>query len=275
MGKIKTVAIKAPGFGDSREDMMHDIAVMTGATLVSEKTGKVLSKMTIDDLGDAEYINAGISSTLIIGKKDFASAILDRVKSIENQIAACMSDYTKEVLVMRKAKLAGGVGIIRVGAVTETAMKEKKDRVDDALCATRAARETGVLPGGGIALLSAVGALTLLHDGQDNSDVGIGVKIMIDACYAPLTTILENANKSPDVIINSIITSGDTNTGYDARTGEFCNVIECGIIDPHKVTCTSLKAAASISGLLLTTNCMVNDEKESLKEFMEAQRAQG
>ncbi|TPQ47966.1 chaperonin GroEL [Burkholderia ubonensis] len=255
-GILKVAAVKAPGFGDRRKAMLEDIAILTGATVISEETGKQLDKATLDDLGSAKRVEVRKDDTIIIDGAGDAARIDGRVKSIRVQIDEATSDYDREKLQERVAKLAGGVAVIKVGAVTEVEMKEKKDRVDDALHATRAAVEEGIVPGGGVALLRARAALTDLKGANGDQDAGI--RIVLRALEAPLRVIASNAGDEPSVVIAKVL-EGSGNFGYNAATGEYGDLVEAGVVDPTKVTRTALQNAASIAGLVLTTDATVAD----------------
>jgi chaperonin GroEL len=257
-GALKVAAVKAPGFGDRRKAMLEDIAILTGGTVISEERGFKLENATVDLLGTAEKVTIDKDNTTLIngaGKKD---AIKGRVSEIKSQIEKTTSDYDKEKLQERLAKLAGGVAILYVGAATEVEMKEKKDRVDDALHATRAAVAEGVVAGGGVALLRAGEDLDKVK--TINEDEKTGVDIIRRAIEAPLRTIVENCGLEGSVIVNKVKESkGDE--GYNARTDKFENLVKAGVLDPAKVTRLALQNAASISGLLLTTACVIADEE--------------
>ncbi|HEP6274048.1 TPA: chaperonin GroEL [Burkholderia vietnamiensis] len=255
-GILKVAAVKAPGFGDRRKAMLEDIAILTGATVISEETGKQLDKATLDDLGSAKRVEVRKDDTIIIDGAGDAARIDARVKSIRVQIDEATSDYDREKLQERVAKLAGGVAVIKVGAITEVEMKEKKDRVDDALHATRAAVEEGIVPGGGVALLRARAALTDLKGANGDQDAGI--RIVLRALEAPLRVIASNAGDEPSVVIAKVL-EGSGNFGYNAATGEYGDLVEAGVVDPTKVTRTALQNAASIAGLVLTTDATVAD----------------
>ncbi|MGG5540039.1 chaperonin GroEL [Burkholderia vietnamiensis] len=255
-GILKVAAVKAPGFGDRRKAMLEDVAILTGATVISEETGKQLDKATLDDLGSAKRVEVRKDDTIIIDGAGDAARIDARVKSIRVQIDEATSDYDREKLQERVAKLAGGVAVIKVGAVTEVEMKEKKDRVDDALHATRAAVEEGIVPGGGVALLRARAALTDLKGANGDQDAGI--RIVLRALEAPLRVIASNAGDEPSVVIAKVL-EGSGNFGYNAATGEYGDLVEAGVVDPTKVTRTALQNAASIAGLVLTTDATVAD----------------
>ncbi|HEZ3425886.1 TPA: chaperonin GroEL [Neisseria meningitidis] len=258
-GILKTVAVKAPGFGDRRKAMLQDIAILTGGTVISEEVGLSLEKATLDDLGQAKRIEIGKENTTIIDGFGDAAQIEARVAEIRQQIETATSDYDKEKLQERVAKLAGGVAVIKVGAATEVEMKEKKDRVEDALHATRAAVEEGVVAGGGVALLRARAALENLHTG--NADQDAGVQIVLCAVESPLRQIVANAGGEPSVVVNKVL-EGKGNYGYNAGSGEYGDMIEMGVLDPAKVTRSALQHAASIAGLMLTTDCMIAEIPE-------------
>ncbi|MBR8301961.1 chaperonin GroEL [Burkholderia dolosa] len=255
-GILKVAAVKAPGFGDRRKAMLEDIAILTGATVISEETGKQLDKATLDDLGRAKRVEVRKDDTIIIDGAGDAARIEARVKAIRVQIDEATSDYDREKLQERVAKLAGGVAVIKVGAATEVEMKEKKDRVDDALHATRAAVEEGIVPGGGVALLRARAALSDIKGA--NADQDAGIRIVLRALEAPLRVIVSNAGEEPSVVISKVL-EGNGNYGYNAATGEYGDLVEAGVVDPTKVTRTALQNAASIAGLILTTDATVAD----------------
>jgi chaperonin GroEL len=253
-GIVKVCAVKAPGFGDRRKAMLEDMAILTGGTVISEEVGLSLEKATIKDLGRAKKVQVSKeNSTLIDGAGDTA-AIEARIKQIKAQIEETTSDYDREKLQERVAKLAGGVAVIKVGASTEIEMKEKKARVEDALHATRAAVEEGVVPGGGVALLRAKAAITGLKGA--NEDQNHGIAIALRAMEAPLREIVSNCGEEPSVILNTVV-EGTGNYGYNAATGVFGDMIEMGILDPTKVTRSALQNAASVAGLMITTEAMV------------------
>ena len=263
-GIVKTCAVKAPGFGDRRKAMLQDIAILTGGTVISEEVGLSLEKASLDDLGRAKKVVVSKEETTIIdgaGKKEDIEA---RIKQIKVQIEEATSDYDKEKLQERVAKLAGGVAVIKVGAATEVEMKEKKARVEDALHATRAAVEEGVLPGGGVALIRALQAIKDLKGA--NPDQDMGVQIARKAMEEPLRQIVANAGEEPSVVVAKVM-DGEGSYGYNAATGEYGDMIEMGILDPTKVTRTALQNAASVAGLMITTEAMVaelpKEEKES------------
>ena len=255
-GTIKVCAVKAPGFGDRRKAMLEDIAILTKGRVISEEVGLTLEKVSMDDLGQAKRVEIGKEETTVIdgkgGKKDIAS----RVESIRKQIEDTTSDYDREKLQERVAKLSGGVAVVKVGAATEVEMKEKKARVEDALHATRAAVEEGIVPGGGVALIrcqSAVGKVK-----GDNDDQDAGVKIVLRALESPLANIVQNTGEASAVVVNEV-RGGSGNHGYNAANGKYGDLLRLGIIDPTKVTRSALQNAASIAGLLLTTDCSIVD----------------
>ena len=264
-GILKTCAVKAPGFGDRRKAMLEDIAILTGGTVIAEEVGLSLEKATLKDLGQAKRIEAGKEETTLIDGKGEPKNIEGRVKQIRAQIEESTSDYDREKLQERVAKLAGGVALIKVGAATEMEMKEKKARVEDALHATRAAVEEGIVVGGGVALIRArtgfVGKLK-----GDNHDQDAGIKIVMRALEEPLRQIVRNGGDEPSVILNKIA-EGKGNFGYNAASGEFGDLVEMGVLDPTKVTRMALQHAASVAGLILTTDCMVAElPKDESKE---------
>ncbi|WP_186044597.1 chaperonin GroEL [Burkholderia gladioli] len=261
-GILKVAAVKAPGFGDRRKAMLEDIAVLTGATVIAEETGKQLEKATLEDLGRAKRVEIRKEDTIIIDGAGEAKRIEARVKQIRAQIEDTTSDYDREKLQERVAKLAGGVAVIKVGAATEVEMKEKKDRVDDALHATRAAVEEGIVPGGGVALLRARAGLSSLKGANAEQDAGI--QIVLRALEAPLRVIASNAGDEPSVVIAKVL-EGKGNFGYDAASGEYGDLVETGVVDPTKVTRTALQNAASIAGLILTTDATVAEAPKDEK----------
>jgi chaperonin GroEL len=255
-GIVKVVAVKAPGFGDRRKAMLEDMATLTGGTVISEEVGLSLEKATIKDLGRAKKIQVTKENTTIIDGAGEADGIQARIKQIKAQIEETSSDYDREKLQERVAKLAGGVAVIKVGASTEIEMKEKKARVEDALHATRAAVEEGVVPGGGVALVRALQAIGELKGA--NEDQNHGIAIALRAMEAPLREIVTNAGEEPSVVLNKV-KDGKDNFGYNAQTGEYGDMIAFGILDPTKVTRSALQNAASIAGLMITTEAMVAD----------------
>lgn len=258
-GALKVAAVKAPGFGDRRKAMLEDIATLTGGTVISEERGYKLENVTVDYLGTAEKVNIDKDNTIIVNGAGEKSAIEGRINEIKSQIEKTTSDYDREKLQERLAKLSGGVAILYIGAATEVEMKEKKDRVDDALHATRAAVQEGVVVGGGVALIRAAGALEKLKGANEDEDTGIN--IIKQAVESPLRTIVANSGGEGSVVINKIRDSkGDY--GYNARTDIFEDLFKAGVIDPTKVTRLALENAASIAALLLTTECVVADIKE-------------
>ena len=255
-GIVKVCAVKAPGFGDRRKAMLEDMAVLTGGTVISEEVGLSLEKATINDLGRAKKVQVSKENTTIIDGAGETGGIESRIKQIKAQIEETSSDYDREKLQERVAKLAGGVAVIKVGASTEIEMKEKKARVEDALHATRAAVEEGVVPGGGVALIRALSALGELKG--DNEDQNHGIVIARRSMEAPLREIVTNAGEEPSVVLNNVV-SGKGNYGYNAQTGEYGDMVAMGILDPTKVTRTALQNAASIAGLMITTEAMVGE----------------
>ncbi|HEY7841946.1 MAG TPA: chaperonin GroEL, partial [Gammaproteobacteria bacterium] len=253
-GIVKVCAVKAPGFGDRRKAMLEDIAVLTGGTVISDEVGVSLEKASADDLGQAKKVQVTKENTTIIDGAGKKADIEGRVKQVRKQIEETTSDYDKEKLQERVAKLAGGVAVIKVGAATEVEMKEKKARVEDALHSTRAAVEEGVVPGGGVALVRCIPAVQKVKG--KNADQKVGIDILERALEEPLRQIVANCGEEPSVILNKVI-EGETNFGYNAASGEFGDMIKLGIIDPTKVTRYALQNAASIAGLLLTTEVMV------------------
>jgi chaperonin GroEL len=259
-GILKTVAVKAPGFGDRRKAMLEDIAILTGGTVIAEEVGLTLEKATLAEMGQAKRVEVGKDNTTLIDGSGKADAIKARVGMINKQIEESSSDYDKEKLQERKAKLAGGVAVIKVGAATEVEMKEKKARVEDALHATRAAVEEGIVPGGGVALLRAKAAVAKLKG--DNHDQDAGITIVLRAMEAPLRAIVHNAGDEPSVVVNAVMAGKGVNFGYNAASSLYGDMMEMGVIDPTKVTRTALQNAASIAGLMLTTACMVAELPE-------------
>ncbi|MCA4780389.1 chaperonin GroEL [Acinetobacter towneri] len=258
-GIIKVCAVKAPGFGDRRKAMLQDIAILTGGTVISEEIGMSLEQTSLEHLGSAHKVTVSKENTVIVDGAGNAAQISDRVQQIRAQIEESTSEYDKEKLQERVAKLAGGVAVIKIGAATEVEMKEKKDRVDDALHATRAAVEEGVVAGGGVALVRAAKALEGVTGANDDQNVGIN--ILRRAIEAPLRQIVSNAGDEPSVVINAV-KNGEGNFGYNAATGEYGDMLEMGILDPAKVTRSALEHAASVAALMLTTECMITDIPE-------------
>jgi chaperonin GroEL len=266
-GMLNVLAVKAPGFGDRRKAMLGDIATLTGASVISEETGRKLETATVADLGRAEKVVSDKDNTTVIGGKGEDGAIRGRIDQIRTEIDKTTSDYDREKLQERLAKLSGGVAIIRVGAATETELKEKKHRVEDALSATRAAVEEGIVPGGGVALVNAISAL----DGMklDDEDAQIGVNIVRKALEVPMRKIVENAGKEGSVIIENVRTAqknaNDSKIGYNVLTDEYMNMLKGGVLDPAKVTRGALENAASIAAMILTTEALITDVPEPEK----------
>ncbi|OOF16251.1 MULTISPECIES: chaperonin GroEL [Salinivibrio] len=255
-GIVKVAAVKAPGFGDRRKAMLQDIATLTAGTVISEEIGMELEKVTLEDLGQAKRVTVTKDNTTIIDGVGEEASIEARVAQIRQQIEEASSDYDKEKLQERVAKLAGGVAVIKVGAATEVEMKEKKDRVEDALHATRAAVEEGVVAGGGVALIRAASKVGELKG--DNEEQNVGIRVALRAMEAPIRQIATNAGDEDSVVANNV-KAGDGNYGYNAATGEYGDMIEMGILDPTKVTRSALQFAASVAGLMITTEAMVTD----------------
>ena len=264
-GGLKIAAVKAPGFGDRRKAMLEDIAILTGGTVISEERGFSLENATLDLLGTAETVTIDKDNTTIVNGNGDASNIKARVNQIKAQIETTTSDYDKEKLQERLAKLAGGVAVLYVGAASEVEMKEKKDRVDDALHATRAAVEEGIVAGGGVALVRAKKTLEKLT--TNNLDEVTGIQIVARAIEAPLRTIVENAGGEGSVVINKVL-EGKKDFGYDAKNDEYVDMLKAGIIDPKKVTRVALENAASVAGMILTTECALVDIKEDTPAAM-------
>ena len=256
-GIVKVAAVKAPGFGDRRKAMLQDIAILTAGTVISEEIGMELEKATLEDLGQAKRVVINKDNTTIIDGVGDEAQIKGRVAQIRKQIEESTSDYDKEKLQERVAKLAGGVAVIKVGAATEVEMKEKKDRVDDALHATRAAVEEGIVAGGGVALVRAATKVAATLKG-DNEEQDVGIKLALRAMEAPLRQIVTNAGEEASVVA-SAVKNGEGNFGYNAGTEQYGDMIEMGILDPTKVTRSALQFAASVAGLMITTECMVTD----------------
>jgi len=258
-GSLRIAAVKAPGFGDRRKAMLEDIAILTGGTVIAEERGFTLENATIDMLGTAEKVSIDKDNTTIVNGAGNADDITARVNQIKAQIETTTSDYDKEKLQERLAKLAGGVAVLYVGAASEVEMKEKKDRVDDALHATRAAVEEGIVAGGGVALVRAKSVLSSIK--ATNPDEATGIQIVERAVEAPLRTIVENAGGEGSVVVSKVI-EGKKDFGYDAKTETYVNMLEAGIIDPKKVTRVALENAASVAGMILTTECALVEIKE-------------
>lgn len=263
-GQLKICAVKAPGFGDRRKAMLQDIATLTGGLVISEETGLKLEQATIEMLGTADKVTVSKDNTTIVNGHGDKQMIVERVSQIKNEIANSTSDYDKEKLQERLAKLAGGVAVLYVGAPSEVEMKEKKDRVDDALCATRAAIEEGIIPGGGVAYIRAQKALDTLTGA--NTDEQTGIRIVRRAIEEPLRQIVENAGLEGSVVVNEV-RNGEGDYGYNAREDKYENMKASGIIDPAKVTRVALENAASIAGMFLTTECVICDAKEDKPEL--------
>lgn len=259
-GGLKVCAVKAPGFGDRRKEMLKDIAIVTGATVISDDMGMTFDNISMDVLGTAKKVVVGKDSTLLAHGGGDKKAIAARADEIRNAMATTTSDYDREKLAERLAKLVGGVAVIKVGGMTEVEVKEKKDRVDDALAATRAAVEGGIVAGGGVALVRAIAAL----DGVtgDNTDQNVGIDIVRRALSAPCAQIAENAGVSGEIVVGKVSEAQDYNTGYNAQTGEYVDMMKAGIIDPAKVVKTALAAAASTAGVLLTTGAVMSEIPE-------------
>ena len=253
------VAVKAPGFGDRRKAMLEDIAILTGGTVISEEKGYKLENTELSDLGQAEKVTVDKDNTTLVNGKGKKKDINARISQIKGQIETTTSDYDKEKLQERLAKLAGGVAVLYVGAATEVEMKEKKDRVDDALHATRAAVEEGIVPGGGVALVRAINSLGKVKG--DNEDEDMGVQIVVKALESPIRTIAENAGVDGSVILQAVLKAKGAN-GYNARTGKYEDLKKSGVIDPTKVTRVAISNASSIASMVLTTECVINDIKE-------------
>ena len=258
-GGLKIAAVKAPGFGDRRKAMLEDIAILTGGTVISEERGFNIENTTIDMLGSAERVTIDKDNTTIVNGAGDKKAIEDRVNQIKTQIETTTSDYDKEKLQERLAKLAGGVAVLYVGAASEVEMKEKKDRVDDALHATRAAVEEGIVAGGGVALIRARNVLDKIK--ATNDDELTGIQIISRALEAPVRTIVANAGGEGSVVVAKII-EGKDGFGYDAKSEQYVDLFDAGIIDPKKVTRVALENAASVAGMILTTECALVDIKE-------------
>ena len=258
-GSLKIAAVKAPGFGDRRKAMLEDIAILTNGTVISEERGFSLENATVDMLGTTERVTIDKDNTTIVNGSGSAKNIKTRVNQIKSQIEATTSDYDKEKLQERLAKLAGGVAVLYVGAASEVEMKEKKDRVDDALHATRAAVEEGIVAGGGVALVRAKSVLKKVE--TENDDEATGLQIVTRAVESPIRTIVENAGGEGSVVVAKIL-EGKGDFGYDAKSDKYVEMMKAGIIDPKKVTRVALENAASVSGMILTTECALTDIKE-------------
>jgi chaperonin GroEL len=271
-GTLSCAAVKAPGFGDRRKAMLEDIAKLTGGTVISEETGRKLETATLQDLGRAEKVVSDKENTTIVGGKGKKSDIEGRIKEIRTEIDRSTSDYDKEKLQERLAKLSGGVAIIRVGAATETEMKEKKHRVEDALSAARAAVEEGIVPGGEISLINASFKLDKLakeYADDDNEEIRVGINIVKKALEAPIRKLASNAGQDGSVIIDTVrrtaVEKKNRNIGYNVLTGKYVDMIEAGVIDPVKVVRGALENAASIAAMILTTDVLITDMPEENK----------
>ena len=262
--QLKICAVKAPGFGDRRKAMLEDIAVLTGGVVISEEKGLKLEQATVDMLGTAEKITVTKENTTIVNGAGDKANIQERIAQIKNEIASTTSSYDKEKLQERLAKLSGGVCVLEVGAASETEQKEKKDRCDDALCATRAAVEEGIVTGGGVAYIRAQEALEGMTG--DNADETTGIAIIRRAIEEPLRQICSNAGVEGAVIVNKV-REGKGNFGYNAKNETFCDLREAGVVDPAKVTRVALENAASVAGMFLTTECVICDKKEEKPEM--------
>jgi chaperonin GroEL len=264
-GIVKVAAVKAPGFGDRRKAMLQDIATLTGGTVISEEIGLELEKVTLEDLGTAKRVVVNKDNTIIVDGAGEETAIKGRISQIRSQIEESTSDYDKEKLQERLAKLAGGVAVIKVGAATEVEMKEKKARVEDALHATRAAVEEGVVPGGGVALVRAATIVGTLKG--DNEDQTHGIKLLLRAMEAPMRQIAANAGAEASVVTNAV-KNGEGNFGFNAANDTYGDMIEMGILDPTKVVRSALQFAASIASLMITTECMITDAPQDAAPAM-------
>lgn len=263
-GVLNITAVKAPGFGDRKKAMLNDIAILTGATLITDELGLTLEKTTLNELGACSKVVIDKDNTVVVGGKGEQNAVDDRIAEIKVQVANTTSDYDKEKLEERLAKLSGGVAVIKVGAATETEMKEKKDRVDDALSATKAAVDEGIVIGGGAALIKAGAKVNLTLEG----DQQIGAEIILRAITAPMKQIASNAGYDAGVVVNEVMNSKNENLGFNAATGEYVDMLEAGIIDPLKVSRVALLNATSVSSLLLTTEATISDIKEEAAPAM-------
>jgi chaperonin GroEL len=268
-GMLNVLAVKAPGFGDRRKAMLQDIAILTGGTVISEETGRKLETITIQDLGRAEKVTADKENTTIVSGKGTKSAIEGRIKEIRAEIEKSTSDYDKEKLNERLAKLSGGVAIVRVGAATETEMKEKKHRVEDALSAARAAVEEGIVPGGEISLINSASKLDKMLKNEEEEETRVGISIVRKALEAPIRKLAANAGQDGSVIIDSVRRKAaeekNKNIGYNVLTAEYTDMIKAGIIDPVKVVRGALENAASIAAMMLTTDVLITDIPEKEK----------
>jgi chaperonin GroEL len=270
-GLLSTTCVKAPAFGDRKKQILEDIAILTGGTFVTPETGYKLSEITLDDLGTCEKVTVGKDSTTIVNGSGSVEAIQKRIQQIKTEIENGPSDYDREKLQERLAKLSGGVAVLYIGAGSEVELKEKKDRVDDALQATRAAIEEGIVAGGGVALLKSISAVNSLYDSMDDIEEKDGVDVILFALKSPINQILKNAGLESEEIIEALFThwsvEGGENLGYDAKTNEFVDMFSAGIIDPKKVTREAIQNATSVVGMILTTECMVVDKPEEKQKF--------
>ena len=261
-GTFTCVAVKAPGFGDRRKEMLRDIAILTGGEVITSELGLELSETTLDQLGQARQVKISKENTIIVDGAGDKEEIKSRVAQIKAQLEVSTSEFDKEKLQERLAKLAGGVAVIRVGAATETEMKEKKLRIEDALSATKAAVEEGTVAGGGVALLNAVPAVKALLDATEDPDEKTGIKIVLKGLEAPARQIAANAGLEGSVIVNSIMTNDKAGFGYNFATGEFVDMFDAGILDPTKVTRSALENASSVAAMVLTTESLVADKPD-------------
>ena len=258
------VGVKAPGFGDRRKEMLRDIAILTGGEVITEELGLDLKETTIDMLGRAAQVKVGKETTVIVGGAGEKSLINDRIGQIKNQIEITTSDFDREKLQERLAKLSGGVAVVKVGAATEIEMKEKKLRIEDALSATKAAVEEGIVAGGGVALVNAIGSVKELYNKCDG-DEKTGVSIVLKSLEAPIRQIAANAGLEGSVIVDKIVSAQKANYGFDAYKEVYTDMIEAGIVDPTKVTRSALQNAASVASMVLTTETLVADKKEDIQ----------
>jgi chaperonin GroEL len=261
-GTLDSMAIKAPGFGDRRKAMLQDIATLTGGTVISEEVGLTLDNVTLEDMGSAGTIKVKKDDTIIVDGQGNEDEIKQRIAQIKGQIEQTTSDYEKETLQERLAKLSGGVAVIKVGAATETELKEKKHRIEDALSATRAGVEEGIIAGGGVALVRAKKVVEKYIDELEDEDLKVGANIVFKSLDVPMRQIVANAGFDGSVIVHKVLESDDVEFGYDALNNDYCNMFKAGIIDPVKVTRSALQNAASIAGILLTTEATVIDKPE-------------
>jgi chaperonin GroEL len=261
-GTMKVAAVKAPGFGDRRNAMLEDIAVLTGGTVISEEIGRKLDTVTLDDLGKCKQVVVNKDETTFVDGAGSADALKGRKAEIEAQIGDTSSDYDREKLQERLAKLSGGVAILKVGAATEIEMKEKKQRMEDALSATRAAVEEGIVPGGGTVLIRAAAALASVT--SDNTDEQTGINVLRTSLVAPIKVIAANSGYSGDVILEKVSDNSDKNFGFDAHKGEYGDMVEMGIVDPAKVTRVAVENAVSVAGMILTTEALISEKDERM-----------